>query len=101
VSPVHRDAAVGFDRGAADYERGRPGYPDAAIALVARELGITPGHRVVDLAAGTGKLTRSLVGLGAELVAVEPVAGMRRATPPGIGAHSWRRPGCSRRCPSG
>jgi len=87
VSPVHQDAAVGFDRGAADYERGRPGYPDAAIALVARKLGITPGQRVLDLAAGTGKLTRSLLGLGAELVAVEPVAGMReqlRRAVPGV-----------------
>lgn len=87
MSPVHQDAAVGFDRAAADYERGRPGYPDAAIALLARELGIEPGRRVVDLAAGTGKLTRSLVGLGAELVAVEPVAGMRaqlRRAVPGV-----------------
>lgn len=87
MSPVHQDAAVGFDRGAADYERGRPGYPDAAIALVARKLGITPGQRVLDLAAGTGKLTRSLLGLGAELVAVEPVAGMReqlRRAVPGV-----------------
>jgi hypothetical protein len=50
VSSVHRDAAVGFDRGAADYERGRPGYPDAAITLVARELRIKPGDvaRLVD-----------------------------------------------------
>jgi SAM-dependent methyltransferase len=77
VSAIPREAAVGFERGAADYERGRPGYPDAAVALLARELGIGPGRVVVDLAAGTGKLTRSLVGLGAELVAVEPVAGMR------------------------
>ena len=89
MSQVHQDAAVGFDRGAADYERGRPGYPDAAIALVARKLGITPGQRVLDLAAGTGKLTRSLLGLGAELVAVEPVAGMReqlRRAVPGVDA---------------
>jgi SAM-dependent methyltransferase len=60
-----------------DYERGRPGYPDAAIALLASELDIGPGRVVVDLAAGTGKLTRALRGLGAELVAIEPVAGMR------------------------
>jgi ubiquinone/menaquinone biosynthesis C-methylase UbiE len=77
VSSIPREAAVGFQRGAADYERGRPGYPEAAIALLARELGIGPGKRVMDLAAGTGKLTRALVGLGADVVAVEPVAGMR------------------------
>jgi SAM-dependent methyltransferase len=77
VSAVPYEAAVGFQRGAADYERGRPGYPDAAIALLARELGIGPGRVVLDLAAGTGKLTRALMGLGAEVVAVEPVDGMR------------------------
>jgi SAM-dependent methyltransferase len=77
VSSIPREAAIGFDRGAADYERGRPGYPPAAIAILASELGIGPGRRVVDLAAGTGKLTRALAGLGADLVAVEPVAGMR------------------------
>lgn len=77
MSLIPREAALGFDRGAADYERGRPGYPPAAIAILAGELGIGPGRRVVDLAAGTGKLTRALTGLGADLVAVEPVAGMR------------------------
>lgn len=77
MSTVHRSAAGGFQRGAADYERGRPEYPPAAIELLARELHLGPGRRVVELAAGTGKLTRALVGLGAEVVAVEPVAGMR------------------------
>ena len=77
MSSIPREAAVGFDRGAGDYERGRPGYPPAAIACLAEQLGIGPDRRVVDLAAGTGKLTRDLVALGAEVVAVEPVAGMR------------------------
>ena len=77
MSSIPPEAAVGFQRGAADYERGRPGYPEAAIALLARELGIGPGRVVMDLAAGTGKLTRALVGLGADVVAVEPVTGMR------------------------
>jgi SAM-dependent methyltransferase len=77
MSSIPREAAEGFQRGALDYERGRPGYPPAAIALLARELAIGPGAVVVDLAAGTGKLTRSLTGLGAELIAIEPVAGMR------------------------
>jgi SAM-dependent methyltransferase len=39
--------------------------------------GIGPGRRVLDLAAGTGKLTRLLVPTGADVVAVEPTAGMR------------------------
>jgi ubiquinone/menaquinone biosynthesis C-methylase UbiE len=70
-------AARGFQAGAAAYERARPGYPDEAVALLARELAIGTGTRVCDLAAGTGKLTRRLVELGASVVAVEPVAGMR------------------------
>ena len=77
MNQVPREAAVGFQLGAADYERGRPGYPAAAITLLARELAIGPGAAVVDLAAGTGKLTRALTGLGADVVAIEPVAGMR------------------------
>jgi SAM-dependent methyltransferase len=42
-----------------------------------RELRLGPGRTVVDVAAGTGKLTRELVPSGATVVAVEPVAGMR------------------------
>jgi SAM-dependent methyltransferase len=72
--PLHRAAATGFARSAAAYERGRPGYPDAAIDWLAERLG---GRRIVDLAAGTGKLTRPLADRGFEVVAVEPVAEMR------------------------
>ena len=77
MSGVHFAAATGFGRAGSDYERGRPGYPDAAVTTMGRELGIGPGRTVLDLAAGTGKLTRSLTRFGARLVAVEPVAGMR------------------------
>jgi ubiquinone/menaquinone biosynthesis C-methylase UbiE len=71
------EAAVGFERGADDYERARPSYPDAAIELIVAEAGLGPGTTVCDLAAGTGKLTRLLVPSGAEVIAVEPVAAMR------------------------
>ena len=74
---VHHSAAQGFERAADAYERGRPGYPEPAVAWLAEALGIGHGLAVVDLAAGTGKLTRQLLPFGAELVAVEPVAGMR------------------------
>jgi SAM-dependent methyltransferase len=77
VSPVDERAAVGFDRAGADYERGRPGYPEPAVSTMVRELGLEPGRTVVDLAAGTGKLTRLLLASGARVIAVEPVAGMR------------------------
>jgi SAM-dependent methyltransferase len=74
---IHQAAAVGFDRSAIEYERARPSYPAAAVDHVVARLGIGSGRRVLDLAAGTGKLTRLLVASGAELVAVEPVPGMR------------------------
>jgi SAM-dependent methyltransferase len=76
---IHPAAATGFARSAAAYERGRPGYPDDAVdALVAA----LPGRDVVDLAAGTGKLTRALAARGCAVVAVEPVAEMRAAIEP-------------------
>jgi ubiquinone/menaquinone biosynthesis C-methylase UbiE len=70
-------AARGFEAGAAAYEAARPGYPDDAMAVLGAEIGVAPGARVLDLAAGTGKLTRRLVELGADVTAVEPVAAMR------------------------
>ena len=75
-SPIHPTAHA-FDGSAAAYERGRPSYPAEVVQWMAGRLGIRPGHTVVDLAAGTGKFTRLLVPLGATVVAVEPVAGMR------------------------
>jgi ubiquinone/menaquinone biosynthesis C-methylase UbiE len=74
---VHEVAAVGFEQAAAVYERIRPSYPPDAVAALVAHLGIGPGRRVLDLAAGTGKLTRLLVPTDAELVAVEPLAAMR------------------------
>ena len=47
------------------------------IGATAAELGIQPGDRVVDLAAGTGKLTRALVAFGLDVVAVEPQEPLR------------------------
>ena len=73
------DAAKAFDGAAGAYERGRPSYPAEAVAWMAEHLPLGPGHTVVDLAAGTGKFTRLLVPLGATVLAVEPVAGMRAA----------------------
>jgi SAM-dependent methyltransferase len=69
------------------YERGRPGYPAAAVSRIVERLGLRPGATVLDLAAGTGKLTRLLVPSGATVVAVEPIAEMRaelRHRVPGI-----------------
>lgn len=75
---VHEVAREGFDREAEVYERSRPSYPPDAVAWLVEHLGIAPGAVVLDLAAGTGKLTRLLLPTGASVVAVEPVPGMRR-----------------------
>jgi SAM-dependent methyltransferase len=76
---LHPAAARGFARSAEAYERGRPGYPDEAIHHL---LGLLPPRPVVlDLAAGTGKLTRPLLEAGLSVIAVEPVAEMREALP--------------------
>ena len=74
---VHR-AATAFSDAAAVYEKTRPDYPPAAPAWLGEHLALGPGRRVLDLAAGTGKLTRGLVASGASVIALEPVEGMRR-----------------------
>lgn len=76
--PIDEVAARGFQAGAASYEAARPGYPDEAVAVLRDEVRVAPGAAVLDLAAGTGKLTRRLVELGAEVTAVEPVTAMRQ-----------------------
>jgi SAM-dependent methyltransferase len=75
------ERAASFGAVADAYERARPGYPDDAVRWLA---GDEP-RDVVDLGAGTGKLTRSLVALGHRVTAVEPLeemlAELRRAVP--------------------
>jgi SAM-dependent methyltransferase len=75
VSELH-PATRGF-AAAGVYERGRPDYPAAAIARIASRLELRRGRTVLDLAAGTGKLTRLLLPSGANLIALEPVREMR------------------------
>lgn len=62
---------------ATEDDRTGPTYPVEAITWLIEKLGIKPGRQIVDLAAGTGKLTAMLAGAGADIVAVEPVASMR------------------------
>jgi SAM-dependent methyltransferase len=73
---VHEVAREGFAE-AERYERARPGYPSAAVAWLAEHLRLGDGSVVVDLAAGTGKLTRLLIPTGSTVVAVEPLEEMR------------------------
>lgn len=74
---VHPSVLAGFGSASEAYERARPSYPPDAVAWLVERLAIREGATVVDLAAGTGKLTRLVSPTGARVVAVEPVAEMR------------------------
>src|SRR5262245_22199699 len=62
------------DRWAEDYERGRPGWPTEIVQVG----DVSPDGTVLDLGAGTGKLTRVLVPAFERVFAVEPAEAMRR-----------------------
>ena len=66
-----------FGRAAREYELGRPEWPEELIDRVVAELGLGPGATLLDLGAGTGKLTRALVPRFGRVVAVEPDDAMR------------------------
>ena len=75
--PASPELAQSFGSAAAEYERVRPGWPAAAVEQAAELLGLGPDAEVVDLAAGTGKLTRLLAERFDRVVAVEPDDRMR------------------------
>lgn len=62
-----------FDRAAEDYEAHRPDYPDAVLDHVP----VAAEAEVLDVGAGTGKLTRVLARRYRRVLAVEPLDGMR------------------------
>jgi len=66
-----------FGRVAEAYARTRPPYSAEVIERAAHELGLTRESTVLDLAAGTGTLTRALRDQFAQVIAVEPDPGMR------------------------
>lgn len=76
-SPIHDAAQRGYTTASDNYQRGRPEYPEALAGWLGGVLGVTPGSRVVDLGAGTGKFTKLLARTGAAVTAVEPVDAMR------------------------
>jgi SAM-dependent methyltransferase len=71
--PKVRGPYTAFAEVAGAYERGRPGYPEEAVRWMVGDRPLA----VVDLGAGTGKLTRVLVALGHRVIAVEPLDEMR------------------------
>jgi ubiquinone/menaquinone biosynthesis C-methylase UbiE len=68
-----REHAQSFQAGADGYDRHRPSYPIEAVEWL-----LGDAEDVVDLGAGTGKLTVDLVSLGASVTAVDPSADMLR-----------------------
>ncbi|WP_435092508.1 class I SAM-dependent methyltransferase [Clavibacter michiganensis] len=72
-TPARSALASSFGAVADQYDRVRPGYPDDAVDWMLP----AGARRVVDLGAGTGKLTRLLAGRGLAVTAVEPDAQMR------------------------
>jgi len=76
------DLSSSFGTAAVAYAEHRPDYARAAARWAVEP---APGPRVLDLGAGTGKLTATLVALGVDVVAVEPdpamLAELRRALP--------------------
>jgi len=75
--PFARGPHTAFAEVAGSYERGRPGYPEDAVRWL---VGDEP-QDVVDLGAGTGKLTRALVLLGHRVTAIEPLPEMLEHLP--------------------
>ncbi|GLY02915.1 MULTISPECIES: class I SAM-dependent methyltransferase [Actinoplanes] len=72
VTPGPSDHAASFGAAAGAYERGRPPYPEEALTWL-----LPAGEpRVLDLGAGTGKLTRQIRARGLDVVAVDPSPGM-------------------------
>ncbi len=59
------------------YKRFRPGYPRGILNLLANECALTPQSAVVDIAAGTGRLTELFLEYGNTVTAIEPNEEMR------------------------
>lgn len=74
------EMSTSFGRAASAYEAGRPDYPGAAVTWMLQPVASHERSvRVADVGAGTGKLTRTLVEAGAEVVAIDPDPAMLEA----------------------
>ena len=61
MAKIHHTAAQGFAAGAANYVAGRPEYPPEIETWLNQELGLDNSKTILDLGAGTGKFSRSLL----------------------------------------
>jgi SAM-dependent methyltransferase len=77
VPETPADSTERFGTRAAAYARARPGYPDFAVAALARALGLAAGATVVDLGCGTGLSCEPFLRAGFAVIGVEPNAAMR------------------------
>ena len=76
MTDPRRERSLSFGSQAAAYERGRPSYPPEAVDWLLAPTDTWVARDVLDLGAGTGKLTTRLVERGLKVVAVDPIAEM-------------------------
>jgi SAM-dependent methyltransferase len=82
-----RERRLIFGEVADTYDRARPGYPDELFDQLVAQGGLQPGDPVLEVGAGTGKATRSLLARGLAVTAVEPspeMAGVLQRACPGV-----------------
>ena len=76
MTDPRRERSLSFGSQAAAYERGRPSYPPEAVNWLLAPTDTWVARDVLDLGAGTGKLTTRLVERGLTVIAVDPIAEM-------------------------
>ena len=76
MTDPRRERSLSFGSQAAAYERGRPSYPPEAVDWLLAPTDTWAARDVLDLGAGTGKLTTRLVERGLTVIAVDPIAEM-------------------------
>jgi SAM-dependent methyltransferase len=74
-----------FNAVADDYDRYRPGYPDALFEDLAAETGLTSSDRILELGCGAGQATRALAAFGVPLLALDPGPDLIRAAAARVG----------------
>ena len=77
MSELQHPDSRSFELVADLYEQARPEYPPESVEWVASKLGLGRDSTIVDLGAGTGKLTRALLATGSRVIAIEPGDAMR------------------------